>query len=134
MRRPKQICLHDLSEGVALRSKPLQIYCSMRKENIKIAVGLQSRWIPEEWVDVCTSGPEEPRMSCGSHICTNHFHIFVSPCNLFLQRSVIMSARTLASPSMPVASETASSSAAPSPWSARTVSSKPKEARPSPVS
>lgn len=54
---------------------------------------------------------------------------------LFLpQHLAIMSARTLASPSMRVALGTASSLAALSPWCVRTVLLKPKELRPSPVS
>lgn len=76
-----------------------------------------------------------PKVSCSGNISTHRLHIFESPCNLFFpQRLAIMSAQTLESPSTPVASETASSSAAPSLWSARTGSSKPREARPSPVS
>lgn len=128
-----QICLHGFYQKVQCLDPDLRRYTAAweytdienTSRNACGAGRSQRSWYPS---------PKKPQMSCRRRICTNHFHISVSPFNLCLQRSVIMSVRTPASPSTPVASATASSSAAPSLWSARTVSSKPKEARPSPVS
>lgn len=128
-----QICLHGFYQKVQCLDPDLGRYtAAWEYTDIENTNGecMRTRQITEELV----SEPEKPQMSCRRHICTNHFHIFVSPFNLCLQRLVIMSVQTPASPSTPVASATASSSAAPSLWSARMGSSKPKEARPSPVS